>query len=1503
MSRLNDGRFLGFDIGAESVKIAELVVNNGVAVVGRTVRGEHGGEVGQTVQGLLSELGWSEVNGAAATGRMGSSLRLARIPTKTAIVQGVRLLFPEHKAISVVSIGAQGFSVVEIRDDDSSSVRENSRCSQGTGSFLRQLVGRFDLDLAKADEMVEEVANPAHLSGRCPVILKTDMTHLANKGEDAATILAGLYDAVCDNVKTLLRPRSDEAALVMAGGVVRSGRIRKRFKQFANGANLEFIDFDYSQTEFIEAVGAAVLAAKSGSIDLPPISELLVFTKPTSFQTLPPLTKSMDKVHRLTGKNQEWGDKRRQVIIGLDIGSTGSKAAAIDIDEGTALWDSWSRTLGNPVEAARGLIDEFLKAHGHHADVISIGVTGSGRQIVGSLAASAMNASQVFIMNEIAAHAAGAVYWDPEVDTIFELGGQDAKYIRLEDGRVVDAAMNEACSAGTGSFIEEQGQCFENINDVKEMGRLALQADHVVSLGQHCSVFMAEVIEQAMAAGRETKAILAGLYDSVISNYLNRVKGNRPVGKKVFCQGMPFSSDALAAAVARQTGQTVIVPPNPGTIGAVGIALLAREQLDVKAEPLQLESFLKAKVVKRDTFTCKSTKGCGEPGNKCQIDRLVTDVAGIRGNFTWGGSCSLYDKTAGRNKLPNKAPDPTKEREELAGDIYAKVQEPDGEEAKGIIALTDVFELKSLAPFFASFVRALGFEPMVFTEANQRILRKGIEISEVPWCAPMQMFYGVAEQMAQSDVDFILVPMIRELPRPADERTSVTCPVVQSAPALLRQSIWRRGDAPKLLDPVIEVGPEGIHSKDFKKSVRELARSLGVGKKWYQAWKKASTVQDDFDKKCLEIGQRALDWAKEKGLPVIVLFGRVYTLYNDVLNSNVPKILRELGALALPVDCLPLAPETPAFTDIYWRHGQANVRAAHQVRRTDGLYPVYCSNYSCGPDSFVMHFFSWQMANKPWAVIETDGHSGDAGTRTRLEAFLFCVEQDRSLDQKTRDSRLVNDFRTIDGVSQDIPTTKKNDDLLLIPPMGVAAYATSAAFRGEGIRCETLPLPDRKALELGRKNTSGKECVPMIITAGSILQRLEKDRHTNERFAYLMPTADGPCRFGSYNLLHKLIFERNGWADRVKIVSPSDENYFEGLPADFQVRVWTGMVAGDVLQAALHDVRPVETVPGAAQKIFDQAFSRLMDVLENPPGHTLGQAILDIPKTMGGVRPVLEDAAKEFAQIKDFDKVLPTVALTGEIYVRLDPFANDFMIDRLEQCGLKVRLTPFIEWIEYASWTYRKRILDGRPLRTEAPPSVFLTGAIQEDIMDRLWDTMAQHLGWGHRTTVLSSLDAGGEYVSKDQLGEAILTVGAPLAEYKAGEIDGVVSVIPLECMPGKIAESHYLSVEQDYGLPSMTLEIMGDSVDQRSIEDFAFTVKEHARKRQNGAHQNSMTKNIGWKLGRKVISTALTASAMVPLFERKNGVAAASGRQEIYLTPSRHPVTSRKGANHSGDV
>lgn len=1493
-------RFLGFDLGAESIRVAEVLVGDDAVIPGRTYRVAHSGEVARALEDLLPRLDWHRVRGAAATGRMAASVRLVRVPRKAAVAEGAGLLRPAHPDLTVVSVGAQGFAVVELAADGTCHIRENGRCSQGTGSFLRQLVGRFDLDLRVADALVADVTRPAHLSGRCPVILKTDMTHLANRGQDRAEILAGLYDALCDNVGTLVRPRTPRSGLLLVGGIARSSRMRERFADIARRNGMDFLDGDPDRDAFLEAFGAAVLASRGHRAMLPPVEGLIGPSDPITFETLPALGTALDRVNRLAGTREPWGEARRRVVLGLDIGSTGAKAVVVEAVGGGTLWDAWRRTLGNPVGAAQGLVADLLAAHGERVDVVAVGITGSGREIVGSLASSALDPARVFVLNEIAAHAAGAVFWDPEVDTIFELGGQDAKYVRLEDGRVVDAAMNEACSAGTGSFIEEQGICFDGVGNVRDMGRLALAADHAVSLGQHCSVFMAEVIDQAVSAGRAREAVIAGLHDSVIGNYLNRVKGTRSVGRRVFCQGMPFASDALAAAVARRIDGVVVIPPDPGTIGALGIALLAREQVATAGEPLPMDAFLAAHVVSRDTFRCNATKGCGGSGNGCRIDRLVTEVAGRRATFAWGGHCALYDRGGTRRKLPDGAPDPFREREALAGRLFAEAETTgDSRPSRGVVALTDEFGLKSLAPFFAAFVRELGWTPRVFRDAGRDDLKRGIEVGEIPWCAPMQVFLGLSDRMATAGVDAILAPMVRELPRPREERLSVTCPIVQAAPGLLRQSIGRRPEAPRLLDPVIQVGPDGVRSPEFQAACRALARDLGAPMLWRQAWERATERQEAFDAGCLEIGRQALAFARTRGLPVIVVLGRTYTVYHDVLNSNVPGLLRDLGALALPVDCFPLPPGTPIFGDVYWRHAQANLRAAHAIRRTDDLYPVYCSNYSCGPDSFTLHFFGYQMEHKPWAVIETDGHSGDAGTRTRLEAFLFCVDQDRAAGAANRMTRPRNDFRAIDGVHQDMETTKRRDDLLLIPPMGVASYVTSAALRGEGFRCETLPLPDREALALGRRHTSGKECVPMTITLGSVLQRLARDRETGEHFAFLMPTADGPCRFGTYNLLHKIVFERSGWGDRVRIVAPSDADYFAGLSPDFQLRLWFGMVAGDVLLAALHDVRPVETRFGAAQAVFDRAFAHLVDLMEHPKPTSLGRALLDIPRTMAGVRPLLQEAATEFAAIKDFDRDVPTVALVGEIYVRLDPFANDFLADRLEQCGLRVRLAPFVEWIEYTAWTQRKRLLEGRPLPGDAPVPMFLTGALQEDVLERLWGDMARALGWGPRTTIDAAIGAGERYVSRDLLGEAILTVGTPLAEFEAAEIDGVVSVAPLECMPAKIAEAHFLRADRDSGLPSLSLPVIGDPVDPRLVEDFAFEVRESARKRSSAGRRNASPPSLGalgWALSRRVLGSALTASAMIPLGQPPNGRNGDGhpGGNGIHLTPSPFPVTSR---------
>jgi predicted CoA-substrate-specific enzyme activase len=1425
---MRDARYLGLDLGAERVKVAEVLVRDGVARPGRTWMADHGKDPTATLARLLPELEWSRLDGAAVTGRMAAALTLTRVPGKAVVAAGLELLHPDLADATVVSIGSQGFFVAEVVDRRVRHLRENSRCSQGTGNFLRQLVERFGLSLPEADALCENVKEPSPLSGRCPVILKTDMTHLANRGEDRDSILAGLYDAVCENVLVLVRPRESPRNLLLIGGVTRSARIRNRIAEQAQVNGMQMVAGTPEQDQFLEAFGAAVLARQAGTVV--PEDSVLAPREARPFETFPGLQEAMSQVVRMPAKPLVKCRKPHDVVVGFDIGSTGSKAVALDVHTLEPVWQAWRKTLGDPVGAAKGLVTDFLEGAGQPHRVRGVAATGSGREIVGSLLSACFGAERVFVLNEIAAHAEGALHHDPDVDTIFEIGGQDAKYIRLDHGRVTDAAMNEACSAGTGSFIEEQGRKFEGVDDVASLGRLAIQSDHGVSLGQHCSVFMAELIDHAVSAGQSRDAILAGLYDSVVQNYVKRVKGTRSIGQRIFCQGMPFLSDALAAAVARHTGQTVVIPPDPGTVGALGIALLALRDGVQEGEPLAFARFLDVHVQSRDTFICPSTKGCGGSGNHCRIDRLDIAVDGAKGRFTWGGSCSMYDKGTRKKKLPDGAPDPFREREEAVKRILEALPAMPGQP---IVAMTDEFTLKGLIPFFATFVSRLGLDVRVFRGGNHDALRRGIEQANIPWCAPMQLFHGVVRSMLEEHPDILLAPMVVDLPQQGNETNSVTCPVVQAAPGVIREAFFREGRTTRLVAPVVRMAAGGLDATDFKAACRALARDLGAEGRWEDAWQGARDVQQRFDEDCLDIGRRALAFADDQSVVPVVVLGRAYTLYNDVLNSNVPVLLRKQGALAIPVDCYPLESDVPVFQDVYWHYGQANLRAAHQVRRTDGVYSVFCSNYSCGPDSFNLHFNAYVMRNKPFAVIETDGHSGDAGTATRIEAFLHCVQADQRSTAQERGGRPRTRFRAMELEKQDLAATRHRGDILLINPMGAAAPITAAMLRSEGLRAEVLPMPDREALELGRRHTSGKECLPMTLTLGSVLQRLEKDRDSEETFALLMPSASGPCRFGVYNLLHKIAFEQAGWKDRMRIVSPEDTDYFAGLPTDFQLRLWFGMVAADLLLASLHDVRPVETVPGATQKVFDRRYQELIELLEHPRAGDLPRTLREAGRGMYGIRELVGSAAREMAALKDAGRWIPTVAVVGEIYVRLDPFANDFVIERLERAGVRARLAPFNEWIEYTSWTRKKRMRMDRLVPGENVVEIHISSALQETVLDRLYGDVAGALGWSRRTRVRDAMRAGERYVSEDLMGEAILTVGGPIHEYLDGTIDGVVSVGPLECMPNKIAESHFLRADEDLGLPSLTLALNGDPLDDRVIQDFVFEVRERAARRK----------------------------------------------------------------------
>jgi predicted CoA-substrate-specific enzyme activase len=1405
-------RFLGIDVGAETIKVLELIREDGALRIGRRVLVEHGKRPGPVLLELLQDWDWDTVNGATVCGRLGRLVNLPRVPLKQAQAAGYRFRFDGQPA-TLISIGSHGFSVLELRSGGPEVFRENSRCSQGTGNFLRQLVERFSLAIGEASELCADVAEPIPLSGRCPVILKTDMTHLANKGEDRARILAGLFDAVCENVLVLVKPGTSPSRVLLLGGVSRSRRVRRRFAQTLAASDLELLPLKGDDALFFESLGCAVVAARSGRA-VPSLEGLILPPPEVSLERVAALSRSLNQVRRMTAPPPGSANGQpHDLILGFDIGSTGSKLVALTADSGGVTWEGYLRTRGNPVGAAQELLRQFVEQNHGLSPVLAAGVTGSGREIVGSLMTSCYGADAVFILNEIAAHAEGALYFDPRVDTIFEIGGQDAKYIRLSGGRVIDCAMNEACSAGTGSFIEEQGQKFAGVTEVSQLGREAMQAGHGVSLGQHCSVFMAEIIDEAVAAGEERGAILAGLHDSIIQNYLHRVKGNRSVGQAIFCQGMPFASDALAAAVARQTGGTVIIPPNPGTVGALGIALLARKELPLAGRvALDLTRFLGARIEKKETFVCKSTVGCGGAGNKCRIDSLRTSVAEQRQRFTWGGACSLHDKATRKRKLPDLSPNPFREREALVQAIREALAT-----RKGLptVALSDEFMLKGLFPFFATFIHELGFD-LVFAEGGDHAaLKRGIQRANVPFCAPMQLFHGVTSAMAELGSDFLFVPMIQGVARQGDEPNAVTCPIVQVSPHLLRHDLREAGR--RMVAPVVNLGEGNLESPEFLESCAGTASALGVsGERWRQAHRRAVAVQARFERDCQEIGRRAMAFCAERDVTAIVVLGRPYTMYNDVLNSNVPALLREQGALAVPVDCYPLSADTPLFRDVYWGYAHRILRAAHQIRRTSGAYAVYCSNYSCGPDSFNLHFFAYAMEGKPFAVIETDGHAGDAGTKTRLEAFLYCVEQDRK--EHTRPVPL-NDFSRIAVEDVGLTDMRRKGERVLVPLLGSAPTALAACLRGVGIPSECLPPADTEAARLGRRETSGKECLPLALTLGGLLQRLRRSQ-PDERFVFMMPGACGPCRFGVYNLLDRITLERLGFAGRVRVWSPCDTDYFKGLPPGFSALVFSGFMACDLLEAALHDTRPVEARTGASQALYDRYHTRLMELVEREARQGLA-----VPRTLWqvasgrlfGVKALLEEAAAEFLALKT-ERPMPTVALVGEIYARCNPFANGFLIEQLEQRGLRVRLAPACEWLEYADAQARR---DG----VQSGFTAAFTSRLQARILDLTHAAMARVRGWSARTSVADALTAAQPYVPTDLRGEAVLTVGTPRHEWRHGEIDAVVNVGPHECMPSKIAEAQLFHLAEDEGLLSLSLPLNGDPIDPEILDSFAFEV------------------------------------------------------------------------------
>ena len=724
-----------------------------------------------------------------ATGVYGDRLgapATAGLPEEIALEHAAAWLCPDG-ALNVVRIGGGGYSVLTRDAAGHVHYEANERCSAGTGETVEGLCSRLGRSLDEAVALAQASADAVSVTSRCAVFAKSELTHFANQGESHGRIFRGLFAGVARNVHSLYDKSKVAGPVLLVGHGALIAPIAEGVAALSE-APVRVAD----EAGVFEALGALHYAAAhcaAQAAAFPAAAAALVRPRRRRIERLRPAAQGAGAVVRLDEPPRTAPGPQAPAALGLDLGSTGSKAALLDVASGAVLATVYRRTQGNPVEAAQALVAQVAEMS--RQPVVAVGLTGSGRDAAATVfrAVYPEAGAGLMVQNEIVAHATAACRLDPEGGrslSIVEIGGQDAKFINVEAGRVVDADMNRVCSAGTGSFLEEQALA-HGLADITEVGRLAARSDGPPDLGQTCTVFVADVAAEALGDGFSREDIFAGLQYAVVRNYRSRVMGRRRLLERVFFQGKPATDPALARTLAAVLEREVCVPPDPGAMGAVGIALLAAEAsagagaYTPGPAAFDLQRVLAARVDGRREFQC-GDRGCA---NLCRLELAEIDVGGERRKVVSGGQCPKYDDvSAAGEKLPADAPSPFRERRALLDALLA--EEAGGARAAGLrLGLPCVHYLVDTLPFFHTFLRRLGHDVTVLYPDAQALAEGDRRCGAPGACTPVKLLHGLADER----VDVLLAPVFVHLPLPNAGALTATCPMAQGAPDMLGRAL------------------------------------------------------------------------------------------------------------------------------------------------------------------------------------------------------------------------------------------------------------------------------------------------------------------------------------------------------------------------------------------------------------------------------------------------------------------------------------------------------------------------------------------------------------------------------------------------------------------------------------------------------------------------------------------------------------------------------------------